>query len=105
MKLDPTGAVSNKNVMRAINESFGKCWFSNESMRFFKSRIYEAMRVKLGYVFVSGEIHGDEDDERFSVRVMFENTGDVDNIGDYREYSTHEDALNDALAISEWLNK
>jgi hypothetical protein len=81
----------------AANVSAGGFWFSEETMRFFDSKVYEHVTpVEDGAYFVTSEQaprSGDYFPARlFSVRRAYDN-GKIVTVGGFQAYSTLSDAL------------
>lgn len=75
-------------TVRAVNKAAGKHWFSQDSMRFFNSRVFEC--VYGGRYFVSSERCG-RHRRKYTVR-MVDDDGLIHTVGDFQQYATRKQA-------------
>ena len=75
--------------VKALNKANGGCWFDRASMRFFGTRIESG--VIRGRYFITSE-QPPTGRRSYSVR-KFDDTGDVDTVGEFCEYRSKADAM------------
>ena len=87
--------ISTQELAR-INKEKGQYFFSPSSMKFFGSRVSDdATMINGKAYFVSSEQYSDgsrKSPRRYTVRVMDMESGSVDTVGEFQEYSTRSDA-------------
>ncbi|GAF70189.1 unnamed protein product [marine sediment metagenome] len=79
-------------------------WFSSESKRFFSSRVaqtaYKNEETDIAY-FVSSEQFDSTSPRLYTVRACDLNTGDINTVGVFQEYSTSREATREAQRLAE----
>jgi hypothetical protein len=75
--------------LKAYNQAQGYHFFDNDTMRFFKSKIYlPILHTDKGLVYVTSEKHGQGYPRLYTVRIMDE-TGNVKELNcDFQEFTT-----------------
>lgn len=85
----------------AANRAVGHHWFSEETMGFFNSSLYDG-KVYWGRVFISSEADDSHDIPRaYTVRVA-DDDGKVATVGRFMQFDSFEDAVKHAQDLN-WL--
>lgn len=79
--------------LRALNEKNGGCWFTPDTMRFFKTKIETGIIDGQYFVTSDASGFGDSSPRKFTIR-SFDAEGSVDTVEEFNKFDT----LNDALA-------
>jgi len=67
-------------------------WFDPSSMRFFRSRVGDAVYGDGGNFFVSSEQFDDRSPRLYTVRVAYDD-GSIDEVGKFQQYPTYGEAV------------
>lgn len=93
--------ATSTDAIAYLNEHIGHYWFSKETLRFFKSKIYGPVYgTEYGrFLFISSEKRDDER-RKFTIREM-EPDGSIETVGEFQAYGTYkaaEKAIRELLA-------
>lgn len=70
------------------NYQKGYCFFSKDTMRFFKSRLSPKFwHIKAGILFITSEKFDYKTPRRYTLRIMHE-SGNVSTLGEFQQYSS-----------------
>ena len=84
-----TKTYNTMREIKAANEAAGGHWFSKDTMRFFKSIVYNP--IYFGRYFITSERYNDRSPRLFTVR--FANAdGSIDTASKFQQFSTKRQA-------------
>lgn len=76
--------------LQELNIANGGCWFSKDTIRFFRTRIESG--ILYGHYFISSEQREDDTPRKFTVR-SFDDEGGIDTIGEFHSHNSKADAI------------
>lgn len=80
-------------VIKAKNYESGQHWFSNDTMRFFGSKVpQDAYKKGDTAYFISTEDNFDRTEKRYTIRKANLKTGEIDSIGEFGQFKSKSDA-------------
>lgn len=99
-KFAPKSVTLTINDVMRKNREEGQHWFSPATMSFFKSRVETSGDLIKNKYFVTSEKAPSPGSKRlYSIRKFDKETGDVNTVGEFQEYSTKAQAENAAWKI------